>query len=146
MIIKNKYSKEYYNIINHALKQNRSKKNGYFESHHIIPKAMGGSDYDYNRVLLTGQEHYRCHELLPFCTEGKNKDKMVLAWNIMSRIDGKTIDKKLYEKLKIEFSKRNSKPRIKELIEKISGKNSGSWKGYYITPKGKYETLVRKKP
>ena len=36
----------------------------YYESHHITPKSLGGSDDDFNLVLLTAKEHYIAHLLL----------------------------------------------------------------------------------
>lgn len=42
----------------------RSKKNGYYESHHIKPKWLGGDDSADNLVLLTAREHYLAHYLL----------------------------------------------------------------------------------
>lgn len=36
----------------------------YYESHHITPKSLGGSDYNSNLVLLTAKEHYLAHLLL----------------------------------------------------------------------------------
>ena len=63
-IYPNKYHKWYYNIIKNAKKQSRSKKDSYYESHHIIPKCMGGSNSRQNLVLLTAREHYIVHHLL----------------------------------------------------------------------------------
>jgi hypothetical protein len=37
---------------------------GYTETHHIIPKCMGGTDEPSNLVELTPEEHYLCHQLL----------------------------------------------------------------------------------
>ena len=42
----------------------RSKKDGYYESHHIKPRWMGGDDSVGNLVLLTAREHYLAHYLL----------------------------------------------------------------------------------
>lgn len=36
----------------------------YTESHHIIPKCMGGTDEQDNLVNLTPEEHYLAHQLL----------------------------------------------------------------------------------
>ena len=36
----------------------------YTESHHIIPRCMGGSDNSDNLVDLTPEEHYVAHQLL----------------------------------------------------------------------------------
>ena len=105
MLLKNKFYDEYYNIIEEANKLNRVKyKEVYYESHHIIPRCMGGSDDHENLVLLTAQEHYRCHELLPYFTEGENKAKMIYAWNLMSRLKEVTIDSEKYEELRTIYS------------------------------------------
>jgi hypothetical protein len=37
---------------------------GYTESHHIVPRCMGGSDEPANLVRLTPEEHYLAHQLL----------------------------------------------------------------------------------
>lgn len=39
-------------------------KNEYFESHHIKPRCLGGSDEPSNLVHLTPEEHYVAHQLL----------------------------------------------------------------------------------
>jgi len=36
----------------------------YTESHHILPRCLGGSDDKDNLVDLTPEEHYLCHQLL----------------------------------------------------------------------------------
>lgn len=36
----------------------------YYESHHIMPRSMGGSDDISNKALLTGREHFIAHRLL----------------------------------------------------------------------------------
>lgn len=63
------YRKVYDDLINNAKLKNRIKldKNDqnyiYYESHHIIPKCIGGKDKN-NLVLLTAKEHYLAHKLL----------------------------------------------------------------------------------
>lgn len=37
---------------------------GYVESHHVIPRCMGGTDDKNNLVNLTPEEHYLAHQLL----------------------------------------------------------------------------------
>jgi hypothetical protein len=37
---------------------------GYTETHHIIPKCVGGTNDKYNLVKLTAREHFICHLLL----------------------------------------------------------------------------------
>lgn len=55
------YNKIYSDLIIRA--QNR-KIDEYTESHHIVPRCMGGSDAKTNLVDLTPEEHYVAHQLL----------------------------------------------------------------------------------
>lgn len=55
------YLRHYDNLINRA--RNR-KIFGYTESHHIVPRCMGGTDDLFNLVDLTPEEHYVAHQLL----------------------------------------------------------------------------------
>ena len=76
MYLDNKYTRWYQKIINEAKLKNRKKSDGeYYESHHIIPKCMGGKE----EVLLTAKEHYICHLLLCRMTTGSDKHKMINA-------------------------------------------------------------------
>jgi hypothetical protein len=59
------YQKLYDQIIQNAIKQNRVKNNfEYYESHHILPRCLGGIDNKENKVFLTFREHFICHWLL----------------------------------------------------------------------------------
>lgn len=65
----------------------RYKGNGtYYESHHIIPHSLGGSDDNKNLVLLTAREHYLCHWLLVKRNNVGSvaRKKMIKAWFMMS--------------------------------------------------------------
>ena len=57
------YSKIYNSIINNG-KNRHSDENIYYESHHIIPKCLGGNDKKDNLVFLTAREHFIAHLLL----------------------------------------------------------------------------------
>jgi hypothetical protein len=46
---------------------------GYSESHHIVPRCMGGSDDADNLVRLTPEEHYVAHQLLVKMYPGNRK-------------------------------------------------------------------------
>ncbi len=110
----NSYNK-YYQIIEEAqtLKRVKLKRNHpdyeYFENHHIIPDALGGSNSWRNMVLLTPEEHYVCHSLLCNFCEGASRSKMIYAWNLMNNtrdyVGKELIGKKEYGRLKREFSK-----------------------------------------
>lgn len=60
----NKYTTWYYNIVKTARAKVRTKNDGYFERHHIIPKSLNGSNKKTNIILLTAREHFVCHRLL----------------------------------------------------------------------------------
>lgn len=56
------YKKCYDALIDRA--KNRDKINDYFETHHIKPRCMGGTDDPSNLVDLTPEEHFIAHLLL----------------------------------------------------------------------------------
>ena len=76
MFIPNKYTRWYYAIIDRARLRPIT---GYTESHHVVPKCMGGRDTKDNRVTLTAREHALCHWLLTKMTTGTDKGKMFYA-------------------------------------------------------------------
>jgi hypothetical protein len=77
--LSNKYTNWYYKIIHNA-QHRQFPPNTYYESHHIIPKSLGGSNEPSNLVLLTAKEHFICHHLLVKMTENDNKRKMSFAF------------------------------------------------------------------
>jgi hypothetical protein len=84
--LKNKYTDMYYKIISRALAEHRSKKvNDGKQTHHIIPRCMGGSDDTHNLVLLTYKEHRVCHRLLINMTQGEYKYKMMYAYMLFNK-------------------------------------------------------------
>ena len=89
----------------------------YFETHHKVPKCMGGNDEKSNLVNLTAREHYIAHLLLVKITE-QNGDKnahgkMLYAVNCMKwgRCKGKRsfkFNSRLYQKVKHQYSELRS--------------------------------------
>lgn len=87
-LLDNKYSYWYSNIISYAQSQNRIKsKDQYFESHHIVPNKLSGSNSPINKVLLTAREHFIVHLLLTKMLIGSDKHKMINALNRMMSIN-----------------------------------------------------------
>lgn len=88
-VINNWYFKAYCKIISNALKESRKKLKQndpqyvYYESHHIHPKSLGGSNDKDNLVLLTKHEHFIIHWLLTKCISGKEKYSMMRAFDSM---------------------------------------------------------------
>lgn len=73
------YSKIYHSLIERA----RTRKlDSYVESHHIIPKCLGGSNDDTNLVNLTPEEHYLAHQLL--VKIHPDNIKLIYAANMMT--------------------------------------------------------------
>ena len=88
----------------------KSKLEGYFEIHHIVPRCMGGSNEKDNLVMLTGREHFLAHMLL---WKGYPKEvSLMRAAHIMSSRwtnetvggSGKGINSKVYSKLREEYA------------------------------------------
>lgn len=62
---KSKYTKCYFAIVQRANSEGRMKGGAtFYESHHIIPKCLGGNNKKENLVLLTLREHFIVHHLL----------------------------------------------------------------------------------
>ena len=115
----------YWSIIHNRL---HNEVDGYVEHHHIIPRSEGGPDNNDNIIALTARQHYICHLLL---AKIYNDYKMLYAWNMMFCKNYKQgrnfkFNSRLYEKLKIEYSKHNSEfqkirfsdPKNKEYLKK----------------------------
>ena len=95
--IMNEEYTEYYSIITNALSLNRKKLKRtninyvYYEAHHILPKSIFPVyiKEKWNIVLLTPEEHIKCHKLLVNMTTEENKCKMIYAaWCMVSRKTG----------------------------------------------------------
>ena len=103
MFIKNKYYRWYYSIIENA--RIRKINLPYKESHHIIPKSIGGDNSSNNLVDLTAREHFICHWLLTKITKNHAKQKMSYALWAMMNIENEyhqryKISSKVYSLLK----------------------------------------------
>ena len=104
MFTSNKYTKWYYNII--ASAKNRTLPSGiYTESHHIIPKSLGGNNSKNNLAILTAKEHFVCHTLLVKMVTQEHKKKMIYAFWRMANGVGKryTPTARIYEIARQEF-------------------------------------------
>jgi len=102
LFITNKYTTWYTRIISQA--QNRTLL-GYSETHHIIPKSLGGTNGPENLVRLTAREHFICHVLLTKMTTGKHFTKMCHAAWMMANCKNELQKRykatsKMYAKLK----------------------------------------------
>lgn len=83
------YEKVYNQIIDRARLEIRIKyKDVYYETHHIIPKCMGGNNDKENLVDLTAREHFICHWLLVRLYPTNNKISQ--AFWCMCALKGRT--------------------------------------------------------
>jgi hypothetical protein len=123
MFIENKYTKIYYQIINRAIDRDLS---GYSERHHIIPKSLGGSEENSNKIFLTAREHLLCHLLLTKMVIGEAIYKMHWALSFMqcgSKIfhSGRMKStSRVYEQARLKFVEMLKKPKSEEHKTKIS--------------------------
>ena len=108
----NKYTQWYTNITERA--KNRYL-DSYTESHHIVPRSLGGSDDADNLVNLTAREHFICHWLLVKMTIGQEHHKMLNALRMMrAEKQGQQryatkITARVYESIKQEYAELQSK-------------------------------------
>ena len=133
------YQKIYNELCNRA--KNRQL-DGYTETHHIVPKCLGGIDGVENLVELTAREHFIAHKLLHEIYP--DNKKLLYAYTMMAFIKNKyqhrdyIITNKEYERLKLkrkqflseEYKGRSNywlinTPRSQEIKDKISKAHKG---------------------
>ena len=136
LYLSNKYTEWYYQIITRAQARILST-DTYSESHHIIPKRLGGSNDSNNLVTLTAREHFICHWLLTKMTASKDRFRMLGALRMMraekhgqQRYNTK-ITARVYANLKEEYFKlysqhtKGKKVMSEEAKKKISLSKKG---------------------
>jgi len=101
------YQKIYNSIISHRRSNPLSA--GYGETHHIVPRSLGGTDDKKNLVMLTAREHFVCHCLLSKMYEKDSFEwyKMnhaLLMMKTQSSNQVRYFNSHLYEYLKQNFS------------------------------------------
>lgn len=102
------YQKIYMQIVNKYKVLNLQKHQGiYLESHHIIPRCIGGNNDNNNLVNLPPKEHFICHLLLPKCYNKNSKEykKLINALFAISILNTKymhrkKLNSKKYEKIR----------------------------------------------
>ena len=112
-------------IIKRAL--TRGRQSEYVESHHIVPRSMGGSDDPSNLVFLTAREHLIVHKLMVRHTEGAAKRKAINAYWAMVSLRSKdtsgrlTLSTREFEKARTLMVKaRTGVPRSDATKAKVS--------------------------
>lgn len=87
----------------------------YYETHHIVPKCLGGTNDKNNLIDLYPREHFEAHRLLAL--ENPHNCKLIYAWWNMSQCPGFTkkresVSAEEYEEARMAF------------IQSISGENN----------------------
>ena len=106
------YEKIYEGLINKARLRGWSKKTApcYCESHHILPKSMGGDNSKANKVVLSGREHLVAHKLL--YRIHRNQKMTFALWQMLQDTrNGRTgmqLSSREFENLRAEVSKQSS--------------------------------------
>ena len=89
-------------------KSKRTKdKSNYYESHHILPRSLGGCNEKSNLVLLTAREHFIAHKLLVKVYPDSWQMKLALlmmSHDGMINSKGVVINSRHYNKLRDEVS------------------------------------------
>lgn len=109
--IENKYSLWYFKLVSNPFSGDE-----YAETHHIIPKAMGGSNSKSNLVRLTAKQHFVAHHILTKMTAGIYRRKAEAAFRAIAIMKnpkaGKsfiTISPTLYEEIRSKHAIRSKK-------------------------------------
>ena len=80
----------------------------YSETHHIIPRSLGGEDTPENLVVVTAREHFILHCLLTkIHLTGEAHSKMMYAFMLMkgsSYNQKRYINARLYDQAKVRFA------------------------------------------
>ncbi len=126
--------KVYNNLCYSRKEMNRNKGDGgYYESHHIMPRWMGGNDSDDNLVLLTAREHYIAHYLL--FRHYKDRSSSASFHLMNNSCNSEYRDSRKYEELRVFQSKLwsgdNNPSKRADVRAKISEKVKGKGNGMY---------------
>lgn len=126
------YALIYSSLVSRA--RSRDMIDGYFETHHIIPRCIGGTDEQNNLVKLTPEEHRVAHLLLVKIYPGNLK--LIYAANMMTN---RTKNNKEFGWVRRKFADLDSKlklgkSRTAESIEKQRLTIAEKYKNGFISP------------
>jgi hypothetical protein len=111
------YQQIYHNIINRGKNRVLTE---YKESHHILPRCMGGTDDPKNLVDLTPEEHYLCHLLLVKLNPG-HIGLVRAAMFLTSSNNGVRRNNKMYGWIKRQYSDYMRGPNNPQKLNPRSG-------------------------
>ena len=113
IFLDNKYTKTYFRLIT-AAKLKTYSESYTLETHHIIPRSLGGNDDIDNLVTFSAREHYVSHLLLTKMVTGESRSKMCWALHRMTFSDPT-------KQKKIRFTSSEYEMARKIFIAAISG-------------------------
>jgi hypothetical protein len=108
-----RYLNRYYKLIEHYSKIIFD---GYTETHHILPKSMGGNEDKTNLIVLSARVHFIAHYLLWKAYQNQSMAAAFILMKGCNRGQKRHYNSKLYEKVKQEYSEIQS--------IKMSGENN----------------------
>jgi hypothetical protein len=121
------YQNIYDRLMNRG-QENRVFENGYFETHHIIPRCLGGSDDPSNLTRLSPEEHYVAHQLLVKLNPGHAG--LIWAATLMTKGASGRQNNKLFGWLRRRMVQaKTGVPRPPEVIEALRKANEGRKRG-----------------
>ena len=150
------FKQQYDELIRQAKEKKRMKDTLKYECHHIIPKSLGGGEFYNNKVYLTFREHYEAHYFLTKIYPDNN-DLAFAFWGMNNQRGGNShrnykIDAKIYAESRSKIiqlmkgaryslgCKRSAKTR-KLMSKQTTGKYNIHFKGYFITPWGRFDSV-----
>jgi len=141
------YQKIYNQIVDRAKQQfvtgDRKRKNGhYYESHHIIPRCLGGTDDKENLVLLTAREHFICHWLL-IRIYPTNKKLVSAFWNMCNGRQSSNQNRYIPNSRIYSESREAHAKAMSELLKNVPVKEE--WKLKRKSTKGRPGTWIGRK-
>ena len=121
------YKNIYQNIID---KRKTQVPDIYTETHHILPRSLGGSDEQENLVKLTAREHFICHYLL-----AKMYEKETIEWykmnNAFLMMKCESIGQKRYFNSRLYEALRKNFSSLMSVIQ--TGKNNSQYGTMWIS-------------
>ena len=136
------YKKVYDQIIERSKLEKRKKYEGtYYESHHIIPKSLGGTGNSKqwrthkNIILLTAREHFICHWLL--LNMYPDNDSLIFSFWAMCSLENNKQTRHIPSSRIIEYSKLKMSECKKGRI--------GYWKGKHLSEETKLKIRESKR-
>lgn len=126
----------YYRIVNHFL--NNFPNECFCETHHIVPRCMGGTDSKENLVVLPARAHFICHYLLHKAyPENSSLAHAFAMMAVNNSSQDRRMSSRMYEASKIARSNAlKGKPRPEWVKQKLR-KPKSSKENYFGNTNGK---------